>query len=520
MGPSTNGGEIISGDRRLSSAALSERAARAASALASVGVERGDTVALYLRNDLPFFEASFAAGLLGAYPTPVNWHYTEDEARYLVENSGAKAVVIHADLIEPVRGAFPPGLPVLVVPTPDEVGDVYGIPRERRAVPSGMIDWTRWIEGFEPLTAEAGQAPGTIIYTSGTTGRPKGVRRTPPNPEQAATSGRIIGRCFGFADYLDDPSRIVTVVTGPMYHSAPNAYGLMAARFGAKVVLEARFDPEELLAIIQTHQVTHLHMVPIMFNRLLKLPDAVKAKYDLSSLRFVVHAAAPCPAPTKRAMIAWWGLVINEYYGATETGPVTFCTAEEWLAHPGTVGRPLDGADVRVLDKAENALPAREIGEVAARVRAIADFTYHGDDQKRRDAERAGLITPGDIGYFDEDGFLYLCDRAKDMIISGGVNIYPAEIEAELHKMPGVADCGVFGIPDDEYGEAVCAAVQPLPGARLDEAEVRAFLRGHMAGYKVPKKVEFHAQLPREDSGKIFKRKLREPHWAGLDRRI
>jgi len=513
-------GEIISGDRRLSTAALNDRAARAAAGLASVGVGRGDTVALYMRNDLPFFEASFAAGLLGAYPTPVNWHYTEDEARYLFENSGAKAVVIHADLIAPIQAAFPPGLPVLAVPTPPEVGDAYGVPAERRAIPAGLTDWTRWIEDFEPIAAPAGEAPGTIIYTSGTTGRPKGVRRRPPSPEQAATSGRIIGRCFGFTDYLGDPSRIVTVVTGPMYHSAPNAYGMVAARLGATVILEARFDAEDLLRIIETHKVTHLHMVPIMFNRLLKLPDAVKARYDLSSLRFVVHAAAPCPTPTKRAMIEWWGPVINEYYGATETGPVTYCTAEEWMAHPGTVGRPVPEAEVLVLDKDEKPLPAREIGEVAARVHTIADFTYHGDDQKRRDAERAGLITPGDIGYFDEDGFLYLCDRAKDMIISGGVNIYPAEIEAELHKMPGVADCAVFGVPDDEYGEAVCAAVQLQPGAIIDALAVKAFLRDHMAGYKVPKKVEFHAELPREDSGKIFKRKLREPHWAGLDRRI
>jgi long-chain acyl-CoA synthetase len=511
-------GEIISGDRRIDSAALSARAGRAAAGLASLGVGPGDLIAIYLRNDLPFFEASFAAGLLGAYPTPVNWHYTEDEARYLFENSGAKAVVIHADLIEPIKGAFPAGLPVLVVPTPDEVGDAYGVPGDRRAVPAGMIDWPSWLEGFEPLAAGGASAPGTVIYTSGTTGRPKGVRRRPPSPEQAATSGRIIGQCFGFAGV--DPSEVVTVVTGPMYHSAPNAYGLMSGRLGGKVILEARFDPEELLAIIDAHKVTHLHMVPIMFNRLLKLPEAVKAKYDLSSLRFVVHAAAPCPAPVKRAMIEWWGPVINEYYGATETGPVTFCDAEAWLAHPGTVGRPVPGADVRVLDKDENPLPPREIGEVAARVHAIADFTYHGDDKKRRDSERAGLITPGDVGYFDEDGFLYLCDRAKDMIISGGVNIYPAEIEAELQKMPGVADCAVFGIPDDEYGEAVCAAVQPLPGAALDELGVKAFARAHMAGYKAPKTVEFHAELPREDSGKIFKRKLREPHWAGLDRRI
>ena len=513
-------GEIISGERRRSTAEVGERAARAAAGLASVGVGPGDTVALYLRNDFPFFEASFAAGMLGAYPTPVNWHYTEDEARYLFENSGARAIVIHADLVGPVRAAFPPGVPVLVVETPPEIAEAYGIDPAARRIPAGMTDWDQWLTQFEPRTEAAAAAPGTIIYTSGTTGRPKGVRRHPPTPEQAAQGATILQRGFGLTDYLAEPDRIVTVVTGPMYHSAPNAYGLSCARLGARVILEPRFDPEDLLRLIQTERVTHLHMVPIMFNRLVKLPEAVKAKYDVSSLRFVVHAAAPCPAPTKRAMIEWWGPVINEYYGATETGIVVFCNSAEWLAHPGTVGRPIPEADVRVIDEAGEALPPRAIGEVVAKVRTGSDFTYHGDDAKRRAAEKAGLIAPGDIGYFDEDGFLYLCDRAKDMIISGGVNIYPADIEAELHKMPGVADCAVFGIPDDDYGEAICAVVQPQPGAALGESEIRAYLRGVMAGYKVPKKVAFMAELPREDSGKIFKRKLREPYWEGLDRRI
>jgi long-chain acyl-CoA synthetase len=511
-------GEIVSGARRLSTAKLNERAARAAGGLKSLGVGPGDTVALYLRNDLPIFEASFAAGLVGAYPTPGNWHYTEDEARYLFENSGARVIVIHADLLEPVRAAIPVGVPVLVVETPPEIAEAYGVAPERRRVPPGMTDWSAWLEGFETYAGDGAGGPGTIIYTSGTTGRPKGVRRHPPTPEQLALGGALLTRTFGFAGY--DPETIRSVMVGPMYHSAPNAYGLTAARLGASMILQPRFDAEDLLRLIDTEKITHLHMVPIMFNRLIKLPETGRAKYDLSSLKVVVHAAAPCPPPTKRAMIEWWGPVITEYYGSTETGAVVHCTSEEWLAHPGTVGKPYPEADVRVIGANGNSLPAREIGEVVARVPAMADFTYHGDDQKRRDAEKVGLIAPGDIGYFDEDGFLYLCDRAKDMIISGGVNIYPAEIEAELHKMPGVADCGVFGIPDEEYGEAICAVVQPQPGVELTEAEVRAFLRGHVAGYKVPKRVDFHAELPREDSGKIFKRKLREPFWAGLDRRI
>jgi long-chain acyl-CoA synthetase len=512
-------GDLISGGRRLDTADMQVRAARAASGLASLGIGPGDTVALYLRNDFPFFEASAAAGLLGAYPTPVNWHYTVAEARYLFENSGAKAIVIHADLIGPIREALPAGVPVLVVPTPPEIVAAYGVSAEAAAAPAGSLVWDTWLEGFEPLADTGVAAPGTIIYTSGTTGHPKGVRRKPPTPEQAALTATLLGRAFGFSSH-GPPEEIVTVVTGPMYHSAPNAYGLAAARLGGTVILQPRFEAEDLLALIQSHRVTHLHMVPIMFNRLLKLPDDVRRKYNLSSLKFVVHAAAPCPPPIKRAMIDWWGPVITEYYGSTEVSAVTFCTSEEWLAHPGTVGRPWPESDVRVIDADGNELPQGEIGEVVARTRGISDFTYHGDDQKRRDAEKAGLIAPGDIGYFDRDGFLYLCDRAKDMIISGGVNIYPAEIEAELLKMPGVADCAVFGIPDEEFGEAICAFVQPSPGAELDEAGVKAWLRANVAGYKVPRRVELAADLPREDSGKIFKRKLREPFWAGLERRI
>ncbi len=511
-------GEIISGARSLSTEQLQDRAARAATGLASLGVGPGDLIAIYLRNDLPFFEASSAASLLGAYPTPVNWHYAETEAAYLFENSGASAIIIHADLVDGVRAVLPKGVAVLVVATPREIAQAYGI--DAAPVPADMLDWSAWLEGFEPYSGPAVSAPGTIIYTSGTTGFPKGVRRRPPTPEQAGVQGQMLGYAFGLTDWLSHPDDIVTVVTGPMYHSAPNAYGGITARVGAKVILQARFDPEELLAMIDQHKVTHLHMVPIMFNRLLRLPDEVKARYDLSSLKFVVHAAAPCPPPIKRAMIEWWGPVINEYYGSTETGAVVFCSSQEWLAHPGTVGRAMPGAEVRVVDEAGNTLAAGEIGEVLARTAGIADFTYHGDDAKRASSEKVGLISPGDIGYLDADGYLYLCDRAKDMIISGGANIYPAEIEAELHKMPGVADCGVFGIPDEDFGEAVCAVVQPMPGIDLTQAQVRAYLRERMAGYKVPKRVDFHAELPREDSGKIFKRKLREPFWEGLDRRI
>jgi long-chain acyl-CoA synthetase len=511
-------GEIVSGERRIDITSLNERAARAAAGLRSLGIGRGDAIALYLRNDFPFFEASFAAGLLGAYPVPVNWHYTEDEARYLFENSGAKAIVIHADLLAGIRGAIPANVRVLAVPTPPEIAACYGLGPDRCTDLGGATAWDTFLGGFDPLPPQPIEPPGSMIYTSGTTGHPKGVRRHPPTPEQTLAQRAGLMRGFGFT--AEEAPGIVTVVTGPMYHSAPNAYGSVAASLGAKVILQPRFEPEELLALIERHRVTHLHMVPIMFNRLLRLPEETRRRYDLSSLRFVIHAAAPVAPAVKRAMIEWWGNVINEYYGSTETGIVTFCTAEEWLAHPGTVGRPTPNAELRVLSPDGTELPTGSAGEIACRLTTVSDFTYHRDDDKRRASSRGNLFAPGDIGYLDRDGFLYLCDRAKDMLISGGVNIYPAEIEAELHKMPGVADCAVFGIPDEEYGEAVCAVVEPQPGIELTDGEVKSYLRRHVAGFKVPKRVDFLNKLPREDSGKIFKRKLREPYWAGLDRRI
>jgi long-chain acyl-CoA synthetase len=510
-------GTLLIGQRAIAIDSVMARAAQAASALASLGVRAGDIVAVYLRNDPAFFEASYAAGLLGAYSTPVNWHYKPAEAAYLFRNSGARALVIHADLFRIVRDVIPEDVAAVVVETPSEIGESYGIAQENRAVPAGVRNWSQWIADFPPWQ-QPRESPGSVIYTSGTTGFPKGVRRAPPTPEQAVASRRTQATVFGFG--LVPTDEMVTVITGPMYHSAPNAYGLLSGRMKAKVILQPKFDAEGLLALIEEHRVTHLHMVPIMFNRLLRLPEATRRRHDLSSLRFVVHAAAPCPAPVKRAMIDWWGPVIGEYYGSTETGPLTFCNSAGWLAHPGSVGRPLPGVEIRVLDPLGAAVADGEVGEIVGRNTLIADFTYHDDADKRQDADKSGLVAAGDIGYFDADGYLYLCDRAKDMIISGGVNIYPAEIEAELQKMAGVADCAVFGIPDEEFGEQVCAVVQPLPGTDLIDHDVKAYLRAHISGFKVPKRVEVRDELPREDSGKIFKRKLREPFWEGVDRRI
>jgi long-chain acyl-CoA synthetase len=321
---------------------------------------------------------------------------------------------------------------------------------------------------------------------------------------------------FGF-----DPERpLRTIITGPLYHSAPNFYGLYAVRVGALAILQPRFEAEELLRLIEQYRITHLHMVPTMFVRLLRLPEAVRRRYDLSSLEFVVHGAAPCAMHVKRAMIAWWGPVIREYYGATETGLVTLHTAEEALRKPGTVGQPLPRVTVRIYDDAGRLLPPGDIGEVYSRREGGVDFTYHGMPEKRRDIERDGFVTLGDVGYLDEDGYLFLCDRRNDMVISAGVNIYPAEIEATLLALAGVRDCAVFGIPHEEFGETLCAYIEPESGATLDEAAVRAFLSEQLADFKVPRTIRFDTALPREDSGKIMKRKLRDPYWEATGRQI
>jgi long-chain acyl-CoA synthetase len=263
-----------------------------------------------------------------------------------------------------------------------------------------------------------------------------------------------------------------------------------------------------------------MHIVPTMFVRLLRLPDEVKKRYDLSSLRWVTHGAAPCAPEMKRRMIEWWGPVINEYYGATETGIVVWHDSEQALRKPGTVGQVVEGGLLRIVDEQGRDVTPGEVGEIYLRGPHLSEFTYNNDDAKRREVALGDLVTVGDVGYQDGDGYLYLCDRKRDMIISGGVNIYPAEIESVLIQMPGVRDCAVFGIPDEEFGEQICAHVEPLPEAGLDAAKIRAHLALHLARYKVPKVVEFSAALPREDSGKIFKRKLRAPYWEKAGRRI
>jgi len=481
------------------------RALRATRGLHELGIGGGDRVALLLRNSLEFLEASIATVPLGASAVPLNWHWRGDEIAYVLSDSGAKALVVHADLWPAIAPSVPDGIALIVVPTAE--GPVED-------PPTGALLWPDWLAGHEPWAQAPETGPASIIYTSGTTGRPKGVVRAQPTESQREQAQAMLAEIFKLAPQER------TVIPAPMYHTAPNVYALAAAIRGMDMTIMTNFDAEEFLRIVADHRVTVVQMVPTMFVRLLALPGQVRSRYDLSSLRWVVHAAAPCPPDVKLAMIEWLGPIVGEYYGGTETGPVTFCTSEEWLAHPGTVGRPLERAVVKVLDADGNELPAGQSGEIYMWLDVWPDFSYAGDEEKRRSVERDGLVSCGDIGYLDADGYLYLNDRRSDMVISGGVNIYPAEIEACLLAMPGVRDCAVFGVPDDEFGEALAAYVEPEDGAPLSEESVREHVRSRLAAYKTPSLVEFRDSLPREDSGKIFKRRLRDPYWAGRERAI
>jgi long-chain acyl-CoA synthetase len=501
---------IVSGERSISYSELHLRIARAATGLKSLGVRGGAPVAMMLRNDFAFFEVSSAAATLGSPVVPINWHLKAEEVAYILEDSGARILACHADLLPQIFDRLGDDLNVLVVATPPEIATAYGITDAAAAVPRDMVDWDVWREWQTPYEGAIGRG-SPMFYTSGTTGAPKGVRRHAMQPEQAALAERVSGIAYGVRAGAGQ----VVLMNGPMYHSAPNSYGMLAFRHGCTIVFEPRFDAEDLLRLVERHKVTHMHMVPTMFVRLLRLPDDVKRRYDLSSLQFVVHGAAPCPPQVKRAMIDWWGPVINEYFGSTETGIPIWHSAQEALAKPGTVGRAIEGGIVKIFGADGEPCAANEPGEIFMRQIGIPDFDYHGKAEARTEAGREGLVSVGDVGYLDEDGYLFLCDRKRDMVISGGVNIYPAEIENVLIGLDGVRDCAVFGIPDDEFGERLCAYVEPEAGTKLQPAEIQDYLRARLASFKVPKEVRFLDALPREASGKIFKRKLREPFWQG-----
>ena len=509
---------LVFDDREIGWPAFDDAVQRAATGFDGLGVGDGDVVCFMLRNEPAFLEVVFAARRLGAYPCPINWHYKGDEAGWILADSSAKVLVVAADLLPQIESGIPAGVAVVVVRPAPATAAAFGIADESMRIPRGLPEWREWIASHSPHAGPPRTPRANMPYTSGTTGRPKGVRRVPPPPDDAPRVAALLREVLARGYGIEPGMR--ALVSAPLYHSAPNLYSLQVMLNEGHLVLEPRFDAERTLALIERHRLTHAYLVPTMYVRMLRLPEATKRRYDLASMRFVASTGSPCPAEVKRAMIDWWGPVFNECYASSEAGLITAISSSEALARPGSAGRVVGGGTLKILDEGGRELPPGQIGLIYARQPAYPDFTYNNDPEARRRLERDGLWTLGDMGYLDADGYLYVCDRTSDMVISGGVNIYPAEIEAVLATMPGVRDCAVFGIPDAEFGEALAAAVQPEPGAALDADAIRAFLAPRIAGYKVPRTVELHAELPREESGKIFKRRLREPYWAQAGRRI
>jgi long-chain acyl-CoA synthetase len=498
------------GDQEFTPVEMSARSAAVAGAMAAAGLKEGDTIALMLRNEPALMDVMLAARQLGLYFTPLNWHFKTEEAGYIIRDCGAKALFAHSDLFQQIADGIPPDVPVFALrPHPLTIAS-YNIQESAAQIPDGTSDWAALVAQASPHTTTATILRGMIAYTSGTTGRPKGVRRLPPSPEEASALAKRIARMFQRGLGLTPEARCL--ISAPLYHSAPCASSLMVAQFGAWLRLEPRFDAQSTLSTIERLRITHPYLVPTMYVRLLRLPEDVRNKYDLSSVKFVSSTGAPCAPDVKRAMIDWWGDVINETYASSETGYLTAISSAEARLKPGSAGRPIKGVSIKIVDDDGNEVAAGVIGKIYARHFATSLFTYINREVDRKAVENHGYVTVGDVGYLDDEGYLYVSDRRTDLVLSGGVNIYPAEIEQVLIGMPGVADCAVFGIPDAEFGQSLVALVQTHDEVSLTTRQVQEFLAKKLANFKVPRIVEFRDTLPREDTGKIFKRKLQEEY--------
>jgi len=474
--------------------------------LRALGLEKGDSVAAVLPNGAAMLELYLAVAQAGWYLTPINHHLTGPEIAYIVGDSEARAFVAHERFAEAAQKAaeqlsFPANARFAV-------GDVPGFrPFEE-------------LKAGQPTDMPEDRAAGAVMnYTSGTTGRPKGVRRALPPLDPDTVASLFTGFLQMFGSKAEDGN--VHICGSPLYHTAVLVFVSSSMHLGHAIVLMDKWRPEEMLRLIEKHRVTTSHMVPTQFHRLLGLPEERRRRYDVSSLRTMVHAAAPCPVETKKRMLDWWGDSIYEYYAATEGGG-TLVTPEEWRKKPGTVGRAWTNSEIRILDDEGKDCPPGEVGTVYMKL-GQADFEYKGDRKKTEESRREGFFTVGDVGYLDEDGYLFLCDRKSDMIISGGVNIYPAEIESVLLQHPKVADAAAFGIPNEDWGEEVKAVIEPVEGAVGGPAlaqEILDFCKDQLAKFKTPRSIDFVDEMPRDPNGKLYKRKLRDPYWEGRERAI
>lgn len=482
---------------------FNERVNRVGRALEDVGIRRGDHIAMLMGNRAEFVEILCACLLSGVVVTPVNWHFNAEEVAYVVDNCDAKAFIFDDRQLDSAKLALEKVSLRLKVVTGATDRD-------------GALAFESWVGSAEatpyPTDVEPG---GYMLYTSGTTGRPKGVDR------RIAPAGSTIEGLLSLMGMMGAPLGVqpggAHLVTGPLYHAAPLGFSSMAFNGGSTMIIMDTWSPEATLDLMDRWEITNTHMVPTMFVRLLRLPEERRAAFDPKHLQAVVHGAAPCPVWAKEAMIDWWGPVLYEYYGATEGG-LTAIGSDEWNAHKGSVGKPLPVYTLEIRDDDGDLLGTGEPGTVWFRSLLGGEtFTYYKDEEKTKNAHlEPGVFTLGDVGLLDEEGYLFLTDRKSDLIISGGVNIYPREVEQVLTTHPLVADVGVFGIPNDEWGEEVKAAVELVPGAEASpelERELIDFCRDRLAHFKCPRSVDFEDELPRHSTGKLYKRLLRDRYW-------
>ncbi|MBL8332843.1 MAG: AMP-binding protein [Rubrivivax sp.] len=489
---------------------LERRSNRLAHLIRSLGLQRLDHYSVFMENHPRYAEVCVAGERTGQYYTCINSFLTADELTYILDNSQAQLLITSVAKLDVARQALArsPRIKLCLVIGGNPAG--FDDPR--------LKDYESAVAAF-PDTPVADERLGTsMLYSSGTTGRPKGVQRPVPDEPPG-----FVMPLFGFLQKLwRGHEGVVHLSPAPLYHAAPLAHLGVVLRSGGTAVIMEHFDAEQFLALVEKHRINSSQLVPTMFSRMLKLPDDVRRRYDLSSLKFVVHAAAPCPVQVKEQMIAWWGPIVHEYYGATEGLGFAACDSAEWLAHRGTVGKVLMG-ELHILDEQMKPVPKGQSGEIW--FRPATEFAYFNDAERTAQARSADgqLCTVGDVGYVDDDGFLYLTDRSTFMIISGGVNIYPQECENLLITHPKVADAAVFGVPNEDLGEEVKAVVQLMPGVPATPetaAELTAFCGQHLARQKVPRSIDFMDQLPRLPTGKLYKKPLRERYWAGHKSRI
>jgi long-chain acyl-CoA synthetase len=508
---------IIAGEYALTTERFNTLSDQLAQAIYASGVREGDVIAIFMRNRMQYLQLIEACKKLGIYYCPINWHFTADEVSFIVADSGAKILFTESDLILSVVHALKDSLPIVCVsPVTEPPNALSALDLPKR---SNVHDFEYWRAQHPPYAGPVVSPRGHMAYTSGTTGRPKGVVRFAVPLDKLGAQQKFMQEVVIHALGLHTGCK--ALLPAPIYHSGPSIFTQVSLRVCETFVVMPRFDPEEVLKLIAQHQIDVVYLVPIMYVRLLKLPTAIKNKYNLSSLKFVASTGSPCPPEIKRQMIDWFGPIIYETYASSEAGMITGISSSEALRKPGSAGRPIGQGVIRILDRDGHACPPNQPGKIYVHQPAYADFTYRNNPDARQKIEHDGLITLGDIGYLDEEGYLFVCDRESDMVISGGVNIYPAEIENELMTHPEIADCGVVGVPDDEYGEKLLAFIQPANASHtLSADKLMDWLKPKIAGYKIPREFRFQSDLPRDDSGKIVKRKLRQPFWEKSQRKV